>query len=117
MRAHLFALTILFRLLNASTALAEQHWGPLQHVIGISQQSGFNGVWVIVDTTVANDNCPSAVGSYFLPDEGYSPPNPKYKSDFAIVMAAYLTGRYIDFYVAGCFNGNSPIIAALNTGQ
>lgn len=70
-----------------------------------------HGIWILTaGTTVYNDDCTGTPTAYFLPDENYSPSNSTFKYDFALIMAAYLNGRPISFYVTGCSPYNNPLV-------
>jgi hypothetical protein len=70
-----------------------------------------HGVFIsMTSPPIYNDNCSGTPASYFLPDDEYSPPNSKYKTDFAMVLSALLNVLPVQFYISGCtIYGNSII--------
>ncbi len=112
-----YVLTLAVAFLSVFSLPAPAHatatWSGFGFITEIDQQSGYHGVWIITDTTIANDNCSGTPGSYFLPDDGYSPANAQYKSDLALVMGAYLNNRPVAFYVSGCTSLGNPLVAAI----
>jgi hypothetical protein len=48
-----------------------------------------------------------------LPDDAYYTANTKYKTDLAMVMAAYMNNRPIAFYVSGCTAYGNPIVGVV----
>lgn len=103
---------------SVATALASPGWSDSAYVTRIDQQNDLagsgahNGVWIMTDGVVKNDNCGSSPVTYFLADEDYVVPNTKYKSDFAMLMAAYLSSRPISFYVEGCYSSTTSALVS-----
>jgi hypothetical protein len=97
-------------------ASATAGWSVTEHITTITSQQGVNGVFITVDSTVYNDGC-SSPGSYFLPDDAASPSNTKYKSEFAMLMAAYMENKTVQFYLSGCSSYNAPTVGIITINQ
>jgi hypothetical protein len=111
-RTCLWAIAVVFAsfFFSARPASATPGWSTSEHITEIQQQQGVNGAWVFVDSTVYNDICSGSPGTYFLPDDSYSTPNTKWKSQFSMLMAAYMQGKLVNFYISGCSPYGNPMI-------
>jgi hypothetical protein len=94
-------------MLSTSPAFAASGWSVGEHITSIEVVSSYNGALITPDSTVYNDNCPGSPGTYFLPDDAASPANPKYKSQLALLMAAYVEGKTLNFYIYNCSSNYS----------
>lgn len=118
----MFVAAAVFTLFSSATAWAAEGWSAWGYITEIDHTNAVtgasNGIWIITDSTIYNDNCSGSVGSYFMPDEGYSPSNTKYKTELAMVMAAYMNNKPIAVYIKGCnTSSNNPLVGAVRIGQ
>lgn len=112
MRTIAFLLASATCVFSTSPAIATPGNSTSAHITAISSTSSASspGVWVSTDGTIYNDNCTTTPGQYFLPNESYSPSNTAYKSQFAQLMAAYMTGKTVSFFISGCYGTSSSLI-------
>jgi hypothetical protein len=96
--------------LSANPASATAGWSVSSHISTIQVDTASNGIWITVDATTYNDNCAGSPVTYFLPDDGASPANTKFKSQLSTLMAAYMQGTTVNFYVSGCSTYGNPVI-------
>ncbi len=83
--------------------------------LGGPNYSAVHGVWITTSSPIHNEpNCPNNPSAYFLPDDVFVIPgtnvkNTKWKQNFAMILAAYMSKSPVKFWVYGCY-GSAPII-------